>query len=154
MKISKAERAALIGAIAMIIAALIGHLNNKNKGNGNDGSIYEVEIITPQENERVHRESNVRGVYEDLPRDRRLWLYVFAPGIQRYFFDPIIMSNNGSWVVTRVIIGSIDDVGHAFKIGVVIANKEASREIEMNPHNVNNLPDGTEVMHEITIFRE
>ena len=145
---------AIIGTLGVIIAAYIGYLEVRTPPPPSPPT--EVKITSHSDRDKVPREVDVRGKYANVPEGMDIWLYVYAPGIRRYFLDPVITFSDGTWEARGVIVGSTDssDVGAAFKIGVLLASHKASEQIWNKPDDIEFLPSGTERMDEIVVYRE
>ena len=125
---------AIIGATGVIIAHYVGGPREEKIS----PTPLAEEIISPsavvritshRERDSVEREIVVSGEYANVPKDEDIWLYVFAPGIQRYYFHRVDVFSDDTWESSRarsnrVIVGSThpDDVGVGFRIGVLLAS--------------------------------
>lgn len=115
-----------------------------------------VKITSHSNRSTVPRVVDIKGQHADVPEGVDIWLYVYAPGIQRYFLDPVTTFTDGTWEAKGVTVGSTDpsDVGAAFRIGVLLANQKTSEQIWEKPDDLGSLPSGTEKRDEIVVYRE
>lgn len=115
----------------------------------------QLTITQPPEQARVPRAVIISGSFQNLPPGMHMWLYVYAPVAEKYYLDKIVLADQtrGIWEVQNVTIGSEDDFGASFRIGVILANATANAELEAQSERTE-LPDGVQTFHEITVIRE
>lgn len=114
----------------------------------------EMKIIKPAEGSTVPMSSTFSGTYKHLTEGMSMWLYIFAPGEGKYYLDEIAnYRNDGTWEASGVIIGGEADNGATYRVGVLIADAEATRTLRKDSDGLNELPSGARTFSEYPIRR-
>ncbi len=140
---------AIIGALALIVAAFIQKTPNINDNHGASSIV----IAFPRDGDMVDRTISLNGSFANLPPYTQIWVYVYAEKQERYYTDKATTFNVlGIWLAQSVVIGTIDDT-NAYRIGVLLVEPDAAKDLKSNPDNRESLPAGVQVFDEITIVR-
>lgn len=91
----------------------------------------EITMAFPQERMNVPRQLTACGTYKNVPKDKEMWFYVYAPVKEMYYLDKISdkSATDGTWIIRAhegVNVGDVNSAGKAFYVGVVLASDEES----------------------------
>ncbi len=70
----------------------------------------------------------VQGNVTNLPKDMKLWMYVFSND-NRYYFKLVTTNSDGSWISDEIKIGDINfgEKSHPYKVGVIQASRDCRK---------------------------
>jgi hypothetical protein len=113
-----------------------------------------ITISRPSDGEKVQWHIDIEGMYENLPKDAHIWVFVYPYESEAYFLDPVEM-NTGTWIATSVTIGDEQEVRtEKFDIGVIVVDSQKDKELRKKPENRDRLPNLPGEEHDrITVSR-
>ena len=115
----------------------------------------QLTITQPRKQEHVPREIMLRGAFQNVPMGMHMWSYVHAPIAGKYWLKRVSTDDpRGIWEAQNVVVGSADDFGESFDLGVILANSAANAQLEAQSDGLGELPDGVKKFPEITVIRE
>jgi hypothetical protein len=132
--------AAAIGALGLIIAAIIGARYHSNSSNSGTTTQAPTTPVTATQGALPIRFDPVTGTVPrcasftgkgDVPQGRQLWIVVVTNegGRAKYYFDDASAAS-GQWSAPKVSIGSISDpAGEWFKVWAVTFTNATSQNI-------------------------
>lgn len=103
-----------------------------------------LSISYPRDGAYIDRNLTMSGYTSEIPAGYKLWSYVYAPGISKYYPQRVIeVSSGGSWEKSGIVVGALGDHGAKFEIGVLLTDRLGSSKLSNKKSGgVTNLPDG------------
>ena len=119
---------AIIGAAAIIIAALIGIIPKLLPENPVDVDQPELSISSPGNGDKVENSVEVKGsISRDLPKDRYMWLLTNPKACPNQWWpqnNGRITPVKGQWYAMAGIGGGEKDIDKEFVIAVALVNNK------------------------------
>lgn len=117
------------------------------------------EITNFQPTISTPRELSIIGESLSIPSDWTVWISVFPTDVHRYYpqYEPV--SNKGIWQLDHVCLGreNSDDVGKIFLIDLIVADIEATKQLNMYAKEIYGgiaeLPRGAVICDQVTVIR-
>ncbi len=126
----------------------------------------ETAIQSPKEDFKVTFSASIEGLYTEMYRNKDLWIVVQPVNSPKYHPQPakVLKLKNNKWMAVAYVGGSpTENIGEKFIIHLVSTTPDASQAFDSYVRKSNqgkfypgmdSLPTGTEILDNVTVFRE
>lgn len=102
----------------------------------------QIEITSPKENDLVEQTLIVKGYYNNIPNEQKLWIVIYPLKVNRYYPQNSFANLEAANKWTSIAyVGQKNDIGQQFEIIAVLVDKKANDEIESYLANAKNKQD-------------
>ncbi len=124
-----------------------------------------VKITYPVDASDVVSSEMVKGVAQNIPNDKQIWVIVYVPASNRYYpMEHSVAFLSGDEWQCQTFIGITNNTGERFDIFAVLADQSAQEQINyyyqntINPSlgyypGITSLPTGSTIMDTIRVIR-
>jgi prepilin-type N-terminal cleavage/methylation domain-containing protein len=121
----------------------------------------EVLITTPSNNDSIPINSTFYGTFNAISSDWTSWVYIYAPGIKKYYLERIReldkpsrkVNEQGDWSLDNIVIGGALDSQANYIAGILMTRGNSTKTLEKKEDELDKLPCGKK-LSEIQITRQ